>query len=413
MINPFNYFCAQILPLVYDDTLSYYECLCKVTAKLNEVIKQSNMTTENMTALKTYVDNYFNDLNVQQMVDTAINDLINNGEFAKIVVNEVTPLQTNFKTDNFIFIGDSYAFYPDENTSWLAIFKNLAKLTSDQYYNFCVRGSGFTQSVKWVDILNQNLDKVKNKKTITKFVIVGGHNDYGKTTEITVEATKLLNIVRQNFPNAEIHLFAVGNDLNYTKRVGIKTAYQYYAQLENIGYIYHPIYNLMHFTGHYDSGGVHPNAIGSTAIGNMIYQSFTSTHPVVPITANALGQNNNVTYTQMCDGLNVEVDTPYMILTDIAPLNINIAYQTLNATVGNWGLLPVPQNTYPNIFNPVVNMVCIGKENSASGGNDKTLVGKLYVNNADNSLECCIYGISQSYEKLRILPHVLHISDII
>ena len=72
MINPFNYFCAQILPLVYDDTLSYYECLCKVTAKLNEVIKQSNMTAENMTTLKTYVDKYFNDLNVQQMVDLSL-----------------------------------------------------------------------------------------------------------------------------------------------------------------------------------------------------------------------------------------------------------------------------------------------------------------------------------------------------
>ena len=30
--------CHKILPLVYDDSLSYYEVLCKVRAKINEVI---------------------------------------------------------------------------------------------------------------------------------------------------------------------------------------------------------------------------------------------------------------------------------------------------------------------------------------------------------------------------------------
>lgn len=38
-INMFKYWTHKILPLVYDDSLSYYEVLNKLTEKLNEVIE--------------------------------------------------------------------------------------------------------------------------------------------------------------------------------------------------------------------------------------------------------------------------------------------------------------------------------------------------------------------------------------
>lgn len=34
----FRFFCQKVLPLVYDDSLSYYEVLCKVKNKINEMI---------------------------------------------------------------------------------------------------------------------------------------------------------------------------------------------------------------------------------------------------------------------------------------------------------------------------------------------------------------------------------------
>lgn len=39
-VEKFRFWCHKILPLVYDDSLSYYEFLCKVIAKLNEVIDE-------------------------------------------------------------------------------------------------------------------------------------------------------------------------------------------------------------------------------------------------------------------------------------------------------------------------------------------------------------------------------------
>lgn len=40
--QPLTYFCHKILPAVYDDSMSYYEVLCKVTQKLNEIIAKGD-----------------------------------------------------------------------------------------------------------------------------------------------------------------------------------------------------------------------------------------------------------------------------------------------------------------------------------------------------------------------------------
>lgn len=40
--NISRFVCNKILPLVYDESLSYYEVLCKLTAKMNEMIDVFN-----------------------------------------------------------------------------------------------------------------------------------------------------------------------------------------------------------------------------------------------------------------------------------------------------------------------------------------------------------------------------------
>ena len=41
-VEKFRFRCIKVLPTVYEDALSYYETLCKISAKLNEVIEQLN-----------------------------------------------------------------------------------------------------------------------------------------------------------------------------------------------------------------------------------------------------------------------------------------------------------------------------------------------------------------------------------
>lgn len=59
MIDNIKYWCNKILPLVYDDSLSYYEVLCKTSAKLNEVITSTNGLLDAWDTYKNDIDAAF------------------------------------------------------------------------------------------------------------------------------------------------------------------------------------------------------------------------------------------------------------------------------------------------------------------------------------------------------------------
>lgn len=57
-----NYHCQKILPLVYDDELSYYEYLCKLTDTMNKIIDTIN--DEFKTIVFQKMDEFLNDIMV-------------------------------------------------------------------------------------------------------------------------------------------------------------------------------------------------------------------------------------------------------------------------------------------------------------------------------------------------------------
>lgn len=59
MIDNLRCWCHKILPLVYDDSLSYYEVLCKTSAKLNEVIDSTNGLIDTWNIYKNDIDAAF------------------------------------------------------------------------------------------------------------------------------------------------------------------------------------------------------------------------------------------------------------------------------------------------------------------------------------------------------------------
>lgn len=55
-ITPFQFWCQKVIPLIYDDSLSYYEVLCKLKVKLNEVIASQNALGQNVQEFEGYVN---------------------------------------------------------------------------------------------------------------------------------------------------------------------------------------------------------------------------------------------------------------------------------------------------------------------------------------------------------------------
>ena len=63
--NPFGFWCHKVLPLVYDDSLSYYEVLCRMRDYINNLIKSDTELAESIGELQDaveeiqkWIDNY-------------------------------------------------------------------------------------------------------------------------------------------------------------------------------------------------------------------------------------------------------------------------------------------------------------------------------------------------------------------
>lgn len=77
MIKNLRFWVQKVLPLVYDDSLSYYELLCKVVDKLNELINVTNVTEENIyTSVKQVLDEWLENGTIGDIINNQILDNI-------------------------------------------------------------------------------------------------------------------------------------------------------------------------------------------------------------------------------------------------------------------------------------------------------------------------------------------------
>lgn len=100
----FRFWCQKVLPLTYDDSLSYYELLCKVVKYLNGLGETTNQLIDGLNELKEYVDHYFDTLDIEPYIDAKLEEMLQDGELEALVeriasVDYVTP-------DMFGAVGD-------------------------------------------------------------------------------------------------------------------------------------------------------------------------------------------------------------------------------------------------------------------------------------------------------------------
>lgn len=91
-LKPFRFWCQKVLPLTYDESLSYYELLCKVVDYLNKAMEDVDQMADDMGEFKTayeelinYVNNYFDNLDVQEEINNKLDSMAEDGTLATIV----------------------------------------------------------------------------------------------------------------------------------------------------------------------------------------------------------------------------------------------------------------------------------------------------------------------------------------
>ena len=55
-LKHFRFWCYKVLPLVYDDSLSYYEILCKVVKYINDLIDQDKVLGDELASQKAALE---------------------------------------------------------------------------------------------------------------------------------------------------------------------------------------------------------------------------------------------------------------------------------------------------------------------------------------------------------------------
>lgn len=55
-MQTFRFWCQKILPLVYDDSLSYYELLCKVVDYINDLINNDKVINAELSQVRADMD---------------------------------------------------------------------------------------------------------------------------------------------------------------------------------------------------------------------------------------------------------------------------------------------------------------------------------------------------------------------
>lgn len=92
-VPPFISYCATLIPTVFDNSLSYYEALCALSKWLQDnlvtVVNNNAEVTEEyikMTIdLKAYVDNYFENLDVQDEINNKLDEMVEGGQLQEII----------------------------------------------------------------------------------------------------------------------------------------------------------------------------------------------------------------------------------------------------------------------------------------------------------------------------------------
>lgn len=318
-IRPFTKFCMTIgnLPSSYLVSLTYEEQLLWLCNYLqNTIIPTVNNNGEAVTELqnlynelKSYVDNYFTNLDVQNEINTKLDEMATDGTLENIINQEIfeniNNSLTNLENTNLskkyyfdpsqptIFIGDSYGGgYTSDGivTSYQELL--IQRLNINSYYRFNRGGAGFantdyneetTQGGTFLKLLKDKISKITDKNAIKNIVVCGGYNDrdFTSSNQIVNAISSFVTYCHQQMPNAQIFIGQIGWNSGIISRLIRsnleKVTNQYMTGASQNGCIYlQNSENILKNSDLMTSDYVHPNANGHIELANYLLQALIS-----------------------------------------------------------------------------------------------------------------------------------------
>ena len=260
-LPPFKAWLASNIPAVYDNTMTYYEELVSLIKYLQDIVvpavnnNASAVTTisKAVEQLQSYVENYFDNLDVQEEINNKLDEMAESGELAEII--------EAYYEGNIRLIFPEYGAEGTDTLGDCSIIKNGDKsLMIDTFTGAAVQPECY-QKIRQA-LYNAGIT------TLSYLIITHYHGDHvGNVINLIndgylVGATVYLPRVAQSYPefngsyiktaltNAGItwieidnQTFTLGNDVTVRMLNGSAADYQYYEDLAQSDSSYNNAYN--------------------------------------------------------------------------------------------------------------------------------------------------------------------------
>ena len=362
--------------------------------------------------LKSYVQDYFKNLDVQEEINNKLDSLVANGYFDSFLNNYFK----NLKKRVFILIGDSYGENPYEyKGGWTTPFKSFSGLTEkvDCFTN-CVGGTGFVKTGNtgktFLDLLKDIKLGTVNPEDVTDILVCGGCNDVDTNyNDLNTAILAFRNYCKQHFVNANINISMIGIFKASGKRkLLLSTVLRSYQLATNYGMRYIDSTCCLHRYDFIGEDGIHPTSAGCINIGRnlcnalfigqgvqLINYSEESLSGGTDITYGGTNKfygfsNNGVIYFGMIKNTVLTFRTTISITNNSDIAIGNLKYSTL-----------LENNNYPN----TIPVQCVALQ--ASG--NTVLLGYIYASDDGSKITLHLVipnvtGEISSCKQLQILP---------
>lgn len=415
MIHPIHFFTQKILPLVYDDSLSYYEVLAKLTSKINEVItnvndnladyiraalpeifvnafydaedKTINLTGDDTGSLTQTTAAYMQvgsdiipleDSSARNAVQT-LNQVTANHEKAITRYNKLK----NLAGSGIVFFGDSWTTGSGATATNKRFSTLVANALGMVEHNYGVGASGFTRPLAIMSQISAATEGMTAaaRSEIPYVVLTGGVNDVRHMEDTDYSSfvsavSAAVNSIHTAFPNA-ILVAVIGN----TTVSGMSEAWihwltsgQEYAQINKT----FPIINcrgcenwIRGREAWYASDGLHPNDTGHAMWASFIVNAITGGSNYILDFLSAPTFNENVATVHV---------TPHF-WKENSKMCLSGGRLTLASELTNENLLI---GTFPAILAPKENIYApVYFQNRVRGAIVLTSSGNIYLNAQD------------------------------
>jgi hypothetical protein len=362
--------------------------------------------------LKSYVQDYFKNLDVQDEINNKIDSLVANGYFDTFLNDYFK----NLKKRVFILIGDSYGENPYEyKGGWTTPFKSFSGLTEgvDCFTN-CVGGTGFVKTGNtgktFLDLLKDIKIGTVNPKDVTDILVCGGCNDVDTSfNNLNTAILAFRNYCKQHFVNANINISMIGIfKASGRRKLLLSTVLRSYQLAVNYGMRYIDSTCCLHRYDFIGEDGIHPTSAGCINIGRNLCNALFIGQGVQLINYNEESlsggtdityggtnkfygfSNNGVIYFGMIKNTVLSFSTTIKITNNSDIVIGNLKYSTL-----------LENNNYPN----TIPVQCVALQTSGN----TVLTGYIYATDDGSkiSLHLVIPNVTNeisSCKQLQILP---------